>query len=228
MAKSMSGQSNLFNPETSEGSSSAISSPASGDGVTPSDSPAGQMTEPSGLGAVPVSRSRVRAPKLAGTMRAIFGQRGHGSSASAALTLSLVSRLKARLDTAGSTVFVMTWREKTTPSGRSVCRLVASARHTPGRAFGSLPTPVARDYRNGLHSKAALERRKLNSRGVNLNEYMERMLGRGGTLNPRFVCLLMGYPVLVDACAVTAMPSSRKSRKSSSKRISMPNGALHD
>lgn len=106
------------------------------------------------------------------------------------------------------------------PSGRLVCRLAASARRFVGRASGSLPTPVARDYRNGLHSKAALERRKLNARGVNLNEYMERTLGRGGTLNPGFVCLLMGYPESVDACADLVTPSSRKSRKSSSKPMS--------
>lgn len=33
-----------------------------------------------------------------------------------------------------------------------------------------------------------------------------------GALNPAFVCWLMGFPAAWDACAPTAMPSSRKSR----------------
>lgn len=34
-----------------------------------------------------------------------------------------------------------------------------------------------------------------------------------GALNPQFVCWLMGFPPEWDACAPTAMPSSRKSRQ---------------
>jgi hypothetical protein len=34
-----------------------------------------------------------------------------------------------------------------------------------------------------------------------------------GALNPEFVCWLMGFPPEWDACAPTAMPSSRKSRQ---------------
>jgi hypothetical protein len=40
-----------------------------------------------------------------------------------------------------------------------------------------------------------------------------------GALNPEFPCWLMGYPTAWNACADLAMPSSRKSRRSSSKAI---------
>jgi hypothetical protein len=40
-------------------------------------------------------------------------------------------------------------------------------------------------------------------------------MGNRGALNPQFPCWLMGYPTEWDACAPTAMPSSRKSRQKS-------------
>lgn len=84
-------------------------------------------------------------PKLAGTIRATFGLRGSSSLRSAALSSSLVNRLKARLDTVGSIVFAMTWKLKTTPSGRVVCLLRARARSTSDSACGSWPTPAANE-----------------------------------------------------------------------------------
>jgi hypothetical protein len=39
-----------------------------------------------------------------------------------------------------------------------------------------------------------------------------------GALNPAFPCWLMGYPTAWLSCADSGMPSSRKSRKPSSKR----------
>ena len=147
-----------------------------------------------------------------GAIRAIFGQRGIASSASAALQSSLVSRLKARLPTGGSTLFAMTWNEKATPSGRLVSLLQASALRTSDSGYGSLPTVTARDWRWGM-SQANVERRKQHPRGVNLNEFMQRELGRPGRLNPGMVCLLMGFPTSWVKCAALVTPSSRKSRR---------------
>jgi len=119
------GQMDLFD------SSNAISSPASAAGVTPSDSQDGPMTDPSGPAPVPASPSPRRGSRQARQAPVISGPHGSGSSASAALQLSLVNRLRQRLDTAGSTLFVLTWKQKTTPSGRLYCQLVASGTAHP-------------------------------------------------------------------------------------------------
>ena len=78
---------------------------------------------------------------------AIFGLSGSISSASAALQLSLVNKLKQQLDTAGLTLFKLTWKEKTTPAGRLVSLLRASALRTSGSDSGLWPTTLASDSR---------------------------------------------------------------------------------
>jgi hypothetical protein len=77
-----------------------------------------------------------------------FGLFGENSFSSADLELSLVSKLKQRLRTAGSTLFDLTWSVVDTPSRRSVCALRASARRTRGSACGSWPTATAEDARS--------------------------------------------------------------------------------
>ena len=64
-----------------------------------------------------------------------------GSSASAALEQSLVSRLLPRLDTAGSTLFQQTWKRKGTPLRRRYWEHTASARRTSGSGCTSVPSP---------------------------------------------------------------------------------------
>src|ERR1019366_90621 len=69
------------------------------------------------------------------------------SSRSADLSLSLVSRLRRRLPTDGSTLFRRTWRRKATPSGRWLWEHTASALPTSGSASigeASWGTPCAR------------------------------------------------------------------------------------
>ena len=128
---------------TSEATRKAISSPASADGPTPSDSPDGPTTDLFGqalsLPAVQRRRQRARRPMT----NATCGLLGFLSSPSAALQPSLESRLKRRLDGAGSTLFSLTWKAKATPAGRPYCQLAASARRTSDSDCGSWPTPMA-------------------------------------------------------------------------------------
>jgi len=143
MAKWTSGQLSMFDMMTCEDSTSATSSPALAGGATRSGLLDGEMGEPSGRAVVPVSRSRVPARKLGATIRATFGQRGFGSSASAGLQSSLANRLLQRLGTAGSTLFSETWKVLTTPAGRQLWAHTASVRRTSGSGYGSWPTPNA-------------------------------------------------------------------------------------
>jgi hypothetical protein len=54
----------------------------------------------------------------------------------------------------GSTLFTLTWKRRTTPSRRSICRLAASARITDANGSGSWPTPGAEsDSKSAEHHK---------------------------------------------------------------------------
>ena len=75
------------------------------------------------------------------------------SSASADLTLYLVSKLLAKTASVGSTLYTLTWKQRATPAGRSISALRASVRRTSDSASGGLeqgwPTPASRDHKGG-------------------------------------------------------------------------------
>ena len=124
---------------------SAISSPALVAGATPCALPGGPTTDLFGRAVAHASLSVPLARKKAPPMIGISGLPGSISSASAALELSLVSKLKQRLSTDGSILFKLTWKEKVTPAGRLVCRLAASGHRTSDSDSGSWPTPQTMD-----------------------------------------------------------------------------------
>ena len=74
-------------------------------------------------------------------MSGTYGQPSTTSSSSAALQQSLESRLRARTQALGSTLYTLTWKPWVTPSGRSRFRLRASVRRTSATDCTGWPTP---------------------------------------------------------------------------------------
>ena len=130
-------------PMTSEDTSNVTSSPASADGPTPCDLLDGPMTDLFGQVLAPANPLAPPARERRPMTNATCGLRGFLLSASAALQASLESRLRRRLDGAGSTLFSLTWKAKATPAGRPYFQLAASVRRTSDSEYGSWATPQA-------------------------------------------------------------------------------------
>lgn len=101
-----------------------------------------------------------------------YGRTGTISSESAVLRTSLESRLRARTASVGSTLFNLTWKERLTPSGRSICALRASARRTSVKDSGSSEktswgTPTAMPS-NGTPEGGLARKRALKDSGTSI------------------------------------------------------------
>jgi hypothetical protein len=70
-----------------------------------------------------------------------YGPNSSISSSSAGLKSFLANRLRQRTDLLGSTLFNLTWKERDTPSGRSIPALRASVRRTSVNECTGWPTP---------------------------------------------------------------------------------------
>jgi len=130
-------------------SPSAISLLESVVGALRSDLLDGQMIGRSGQALVRANLSARQAKELGLLTSGTFGRHSFTSSNSNALMLSLVNRLKQRLNTAGSTLFKMTWKESVTPSRRLVYLLRASGHRTSAQELGSWPTATKTDANRG-------------------------------------------------------------------------------
>lgn len=102
---------------------------------------AGLMIGPCGPAPAPANLSARQAAKMGLLMSGTSGRPGSTSSGSAALQSFSVSRLRARLQGRGSTLYTMTWKPWVTPSGRSRSRLRASGLRTSEIGCGGWPTP---------------------------------------------------------------------------------------
>ena len=141
----------MLAPTTLPDSHNATSSPASACGVTPCARGGGRIADLYGLAPAPANHSAWQAWVVGLTTSGTFGPSGSTSLSSAALRSSLVSRLKQRLNTAGSTLFNLTWKESATPLQRPVSLLRASVRRTSDNGCGSWPTPITNDALGSTH-----------------------------------------------------------------------------
>ena len=121
----------------------ATSSPASESGNTPCNKQDGQKVAEPGQEVALVNLSARQAKEKGLLTSGTCGQHSTGSSASVDLMLSLASKLRPRMALLGSTLFVMTWKQRVTPSGRSICALRASGHRTSGSDYTSWPSPLA-------------------------------------------------------------------------------------
>ena len=120
---------------------SAISLRVLGRGHTPCAAQDGRMTAPSGQDPVPASLSAWQAKKKGLLTSGTCGPTSSASSASAALTSFLASKLQALTASHGSTLYRLTWKQRTTPAGRSIPALRASVPRTSDNGCTGWPTP---------------------------------------------------------------------------------------
>lgn len=180
-----------------------ISSPESQAGHLLPSSPAGRTTANCGLAPVHANHSARLELGLALTIPATFGPPGSISSRSVVLAQSLANRLRERLASPGSIWFGHKWKLATTPSRRSICRLVASAHPIPGNEFTLWRTPTSTDCRDRGHiGNPSVQRRMRLGKQIGLSMLFQ------GTPCPFCVAATMGYPMQWARCMGSGTPSS--------------------
>ena len=114
----------------------------------------GLTTDQSGPDPAPANLSARQAKRREWLTTGTYGPPGSGSSPSHDLQSSLESRLRARLQGLGSTLYRQTWKEWVMPSGRVLFRLVASAVRTSDSGCSSWRTPSTSDDKRGTRDMA--------------------------------------------------------------------------
>lgn len=116
-------------------------SPGSEGGRLPCAAPDGQMTWTCGQAPALANLSPRQAKALGLLTSGTYGPIGTTSSARNALGYSLANKLRLISASLGSTLFRLTWRERTTPLGLPIPALRASVRRTSASGFTGWPTP---------------------------------------------------------------------------------------
>lgn len=111
----------------------------------PCDLPDGPMVDLFGQVLAHVSHSALQASSAAQMTIATFGRRSSRSSASAALELSLASRLPELLATHGGMPWRQIWKAKVTPLRRRILAHTASGLRTSDSDCIGWPTPTTKD-----------------------------------------------------------------------------------
>ncbi len=138
----------MSDPTTLLDSRSAISSQASASGHTPCGSQDGQTIDLSGQAPVPASPSAQQESAAGSMISAISGPSSTASSPRSDLRSFLASRLQARTGSLGSTLYKLTWKERTTPAQQPISALRASALRISDSAYGGWVTPTVRDWKD--------------------------------------------------------------------------------
>lgn len=155
---------------TYENTRNAISSQGSASGHTRLEKQAGKMIDQSGPDHAHANLSARQAKELGLLTSGTYGPRSSISSASANLASSLASRLQVKTASPGSTLYKLTWKQRITPSGRSIYALRASVLRTSGKGFSGWPTPVASDNRDrGKWDDPAIQRRRKLGKSIELS-----------------------------------------------------------
>ena len=123
----------------------ATFSPALESGVTPCAVQDGQTTGQCGQDRALASLSARQAKELGLLTSGTYGLHFSTLSASAALSQFLASKLRAKTDLLGSTLYKLTWKERSTPAGRLIPALRASVLRISDKGFTGWPTPRAGD-----------------------------------------------------------------------------------
>lgn len=141
----------MFDLMNSTDTHNAISSPVSASGPTLCDLPVGPTIAPFGPAPALANLSARQVKEMGLLTSGTYGPLSTISSNSAALQSSLASRLRAKTQTLGSTLYRLTWKPWALPSGRLLSRLRASAPRTSETERTGWPTPVVNDATGSTH-----------------------------------------------------------------------------
>lgn len=133
-----------------------ISLPESGFGRTLLEMRVGPTNGPSGPDHAHANLSHRQACERGLTTSGTCGLLGSGSSSSSVLAASLASRLRPRMRLLGSTLYRLTWKVRTTPSGRLIYALRGLAHPKSGNGFSmsqnGWPTTRSGDSDKGVRT----------------------------------------------------------------------------